>query len=286
MGATLLLVVTGAYLAWSLLPIAYVVLFSFNQADSTTRWEGSTLRWWSPWSRASIFSDHAIAVAVRHTSLLALVAAAISLVLGTTLALGIRHMPRRAALAVYALLLLAIAFPAVALGDALWLVFAFPLRDLPFGEFGWFGTRAQTVGLATLELPFVALIVSARLVSIPIEQEVMAADLGAPPRSVIARVLLPQIRTAIGAAASVVFTIGLGELVITDALRSTDDTRTIASSFFGGDPSPRINALGAALAAAGLAAAGLVLVALRPSRRIIRTPERPAPGALTDVLRE
>ena len=109
---------------------------------------------------------------------------------------------------------------------------------------------------------------SIRLASLSIEQEEMAADLGAPPRSVIGRVLLPQIRTAIGAAATVVFTIGMGELVITNALRSTDDTRTLASSFFIGDPTPRINALGASLAAAGLASSALVFAALRPSRRI------------------
>jgi ABC-type molybdate transport system permease subunit len=163
----------------------------------------------------------------------------LSLVLGTTLALGIRHLPRRAAFAVYAVLVLAIAFPAAALGDALWLGFSIPFRDFPFGEFGWFGTRAQTVGLATLEVPFVVLIVSARLASIPFEQEEMAADLGAPPSGVIGRVLVPQVLPAIGGAAMVGFTIGMGEFVITDALRSTDDTRTLASSFFGRDPSRR-----------------------------------------------
>ena len=103
---------------------------------------------------------------------------------------------------------------------------------------------------------------SVRLASIPFEQEEIATDLGAPPSGVVRRVLLPQIRPAIGAAATVVLTMGLGELVVTDALRSTDNTRTLAANFFRGDPSPRINALGTALAISGLAASVLVLGAI------------------------
>jgi spermidine/putrescine transport system permease protein len=267
-GVTILAVVTSAYIAWSLLPIAYTILFSFNRADSTVRWDGFSLRWWSLTNRVSIFSDPETTVTVRHTVTLALVAALISLFLGTTLALGIRHLPRRASFAIYAVLVLAIAFPAVALGNSLYILFSVPLRSFPFGDFGWFGTRAQVMGLATLELPFVALIVSVRLGSVSIQQEEMATDLGAPPRGVLRRVVVPQIGTAIAAAATVVFTIGLGELVVADALRSTDDTRTIAREFFAGDPSPRTNALAAALACMGIAASGLVFLALRSSVRL------------------
>jgi ABC-type spermidine/putrescine transport system permease subunit II len=111
------------------------------------------------------------------------------------------------------------------------------------------------------------LIVSARLASIPFEQEEMAADLGAPPSGAIHRVLFPQILPAIGAAAMVVFTIGIGEFVVTDALRSTDDTRTLASSFFRRDPSSKINALATAVVVAGLASSAVVLATLRLSRR-------------------
>ncbi len=266
-GRTVLPGVAITYLAWSVLPIVYTVLSSFNSSVVGTRWEGFSLRWWSPWRRASIFHDQEIAVAVHHAVVLALAAATISLILGTTLALGIRHLPRRAAFAVYAVLVLAIAFPAAALGNALWLGFSIPFRDVPFGEFGWFGTRAQTLGLATLEVPFVVLIVSARLASIPFEQEELAADLGAPPSGVIRRVVFPQILPAIGAAAMVVFTIGIGEFVVTDALRSTDDTRTLASSFFGREPSSKINALATAVVVAGLASSTVVLATLRLSRR-------------------
>jgi spermidine/putrescine transport system permease protein len=251
-----------------LLPIAYIVFYSFDASITATRWEGFSLRWWSPWRRGSIFADPAMTIAARHTLSLAVVAAGIALVLGTGLALGIRHLTHRTTFTVYAILVLAIAFPAVALADMLWILFSVTFRDVPFGEFGWFGTRAQVVGLATLELPFVALIVSARLAFISDEQEEMAADLGAPPHGVIARVLLPQMWPAIGAAAAVAVSIGLGEAVVTDAIRSTDDTRTLASTFFSRDLSPKTYALGAAVAAAGFLSSALVLSALRLGKRV------------------
>jgi spermidine/putrescine transport system permease protein len=262
-GRTILACVTVGYLAWSLFPIAYTVLLSFNRAPFGSYWGGYSFRWWSPWSRVSIFRDQEIAVVARHTLQVALVAASVALVLGTTLALGIRHVPRHVALFVYAILVLAIAFPPVAVGDALWIVFAVPLKNLPFGEFGWFGTRAQAAGLMAIEIPFVALIVSARLVSIPSQQEEMAADLGAPPIDVTRRVLLAQLWPAIGAALAVIVTLGMNEFVIMNALRSTDDTRSLSSAFFGRDPTPEIDALAGAVLIAGVMASTLVVAALR-----------------------
>jgi ABC-type spermidine/putrescine transport system permease subunit II len=91
----------------------------------------------------------------------------------------------------------------------------------------------------------------------------MATDLGAPPASVLGRVLLPQLWPAIGAAALVALTLSTGEFVITDALRSTDATRSLASSFFAGDPSPKNYALATAVVIAGIAASVLVYVTLR-----------------------
>lgn len=262
-GRTILAGVTIGYLAWTLLPIAYTVFLSFNRAPVGSYWGGFSFRWWSPSSRVSIFHDQEIVVAAQHTLQVALIAASVALALGTALALGIRHVPRRVALFIYAALVLAIAFPPVALGAALWIVFTVPLKNFPFGQFGWFGTRAQVAGLIAIEIPFVALIVGARLASIPSEQEEIAADLGASPAAVTRRVLLAQLWPAIGAAAMVTFTVGMNEFVVMNALRSTDDTRSLSSAFFGRDPTPEINALAGAVFVAGLVASTLVVLALR-----------------------
>jgi spermidine/putrescine transport system permease protein len=262
-GRTVLQAITIGYFLWSLVPIAYIFVFSFDSSAVATRWEGSTFRWWSLGSRVSIFRDHDIAISLRHTLVVALVSAALALLLGTSFAVGVRYLPRRVGFAVYAVVILAIALPPIAFADALWITFVVPLRSVPFGEFGWFGSKAQIVGLATYELPFVVLIVGARLGFIAFDQEEMATDLGAPPMSVLGRVLLPQLWPAIGAAALVAFTICMGEFVITDAVRSTDATRSLASSFFAGDPSPRNYALAATVVIVGLVASTLVYGVLR-----------------------
>ena len=55
--------------------------------------------------------------------------------------------------------LIALVLPPIALGAAMWLLLAYPLRSIPLGELGWFGTRAQLVGLVTMFLPIVTLVV-------------------------------------------------------------------------------------------------------------------------------
>jgi hypothetical protein len=65
-------------------------------------------------------------------------------------------------------------------------------------------------------------------------------------------------------------------LLFSDALRSTDDTRTLAATFFNRDLAPRTYALGAALAAAGFISSALVFAALRIGRRGSPTQPRSA----------
>ena len=66
------------------------------------------------------------------------------------------------------------------------------------------GTTAQAIGQVTFTLSYVVVIVRGRLVSIGPEYEEAAADLGAPPRDVLFRVLLPLLAPAILASAAVV----------------------------------------------------------------------------------
>jgi ABC-type spermidine/putrescine transport system permease subunit II len=158
-----------------------------------------------------------------------------------------------------------VASPPIMLGVAMWLLFAFPLRHVPFGEFGWFGTRAQLVGLVTLFLPLATLIVFARLVLIDRDQEEMAADLGASPNETVKRVLLPQLRSVIAASAAVVFAGALGEFVIVDAVRGSNATRALGPAMFGsiGGATPRHSVIGTTLALTGAVAFGLLVVAFR-----------------------
>ena len=102
---------------------------------------------------------------------------AIAVPIGTAFALGCRGWRSRISRLGLWTMLVAFATPPIALGVALWLLFAYPLRHFPFGRFGWFGTRAQVVGLVTMFLHLATLVVFERLLLIGRDQEEMAADL-------------------------------------------------------------------------------------------------------------
>ena len=78
----------------------------------------------------------------------------------------------------------------------------------------------------TFSLSYVVVIVRGRLVSIGRDYEEAAADLGAPPRDQLLRVLLPLLAPAIVASAAVVFALSIDDFVVTQYLverREHDD---------------------------------------------------------------
>ena len=253
-----LALVTGCYLLWSLLPLLLVVVYSFNAGDTVTHWQGFSLRWWmgDPSAAESIVYDPETRTRLAHSLVLAGLSTAIAVPIGTMFALGCRGWRSWVRNAGLTIMLIALVLPPIAIGAAMWLLLAYPLRSIPFGEFGWFGTRAQLVGLVTMFLPIVTLVVWARLAFLDREQEEMAADLGAPPGDVFGRVILPQIRLAVLAGAAVVFAGSLGEFVIVDKLVGPNDTRALGPLLLATvtNASPRVNAVGTTLAiSAGIA---------------------------------
>jgi spermidine/putrescine transport system permease protein len=259
--------VTVGYLIWSLGPILLALVFSFNAGSSVTHWEGFSLRWWvgDPAAQESIVYDPEARAALLHSLVLASLTTAIAVPIGTAFALGCRGWRSRISRLGLWTMLVAFATPPIALGVAMWLLFAYPLRHFPFGRFGWFGTRAQVVGLVTMFLPLATLVIFARLLLIDRDQEEMAADLGAPPRETLRRVLLPQLRPAIVASTAVVFAAALGEFVVVSAVRGSNATRALAPAMFGsiGGATPRYSVIGATLALAGALSFAMLVVAFR-----------------------
>jgi len=212
--------ITFGYLVWSLGPLILAIVYSFNAGSSITHWEGFSLRWWvgDPATQESILYDPSTRSALEHSLWLAILTTVIAVPIGTAFAMGCWGWRSRLSRLGLWTMLVALAIPPVALGAAMWLLFAYPLRGFPLGDFGWFGTRAQVAGLVTVGLPLATLVIWARLLFLNHEQEEMAADLGAPPGGFVWRVLLPQLAPAIGGAAAVVFAGALGEFVIVQAL--------------------------------------------------------------------
>jgi len=192
--------------------------------------------------------------------------------IGAAFALACRGWRSRLSPVGITVMFVVLAMPPIALGTAMWLLFAFPLRSVPFGEFGWFGTRAQIAGLTTMFLPLATLIVWLRLLFVDRHQEEIAADLHAPPGDVVRRVLLPQAGPAIAAAAAVVFAGSLAEFVVVQALIGSGTSAALGPAMFGAieGPEPRFRAIGTTLALAGMAAFGLLIITFRGAFRARR----------------
>jgi spermidine/putrescine transport system permease protein len=108
------------------------------------------------------------------------------------------------------------------------------------------GTTAQAIGQVTFTISYVVVIVRGRLVSIGPEYEEAAADLGAPPRDQLFRVLLPLLAPAILASAAVVFALSIDDFVVTQYLASDASTNTVSMLLYStarGAPTPALNAL-------------------------------------------
>ena len=261
-------VITVLYLCWALIPLLIAVLFSFNAAPSIARWEGFSLRWWvgNPRDQESLLFDPDLRSALLHSLMLAFWTTIIVVPVATAFALGARGWRSRTARVALALMLVTLVLPRIALADALYIAFIAPLRRVPFGSLGWFGTRGQLAGLIMLMLPFATIVVYVRLLMLDRQHEDSAADLGAPPNDVVRRIILPQIATAIGAATAVVFAGAMGEFVVVDVLRGTNNTRALAPVLFG-SPDPRKSAVGTLLAVAGAIACAAVVFAFRSALR-------------------
>lgn len=252
-------VITGLYILWSIIPVAIAILFAFNDGRSRTTWQGFSTRWFTGDS-GSVFSDPGLQSALEHTLILAVICVAISVPLGVALALGLQRWRGRGSGTVNTLMLLPLVTPEIVMGVALLLLFL-----QIFGFIG-LGTWAQAIGQVTFALSYVVVIVRGRLVSIGRDYEEAAADLGAPFRDRLFRVLLPLLAPAILAAAGVVFALSMDDFVITQYLAAGADTNTVSMLLYSTSraaPTPALNALATIALAITLLTLGLAYLVYR-----------------------
>jgi spermidine/putrescine transport system permease protein len=187
-------------LAFLYLPLVVLVTLSFNDAQrAVVSWRGFTTRWYG-----EVLQDPEILAALGTTILVALLATAISVVLGTLLALGLERYTRSSVLdsAVYVPLLV----PDIVLGIAL--LSFFSLIFVPLG------VASIVVAHSVWGTAFAAAIIRTRLRGFDRSIEEASLDLGVKEIPTFFRITLPVILPGIVAAALIVFTLSVDEFVI------------------------------------------------------------------------
>jgi len=189
-------------LAFLYLPIAILVIFSFNASRLVTVWGGWSTRWY-----AALLEDAALREAAATSIGIALVSASAATVLGTLAALALTRLGRfRGRLPFSAMIYAPLVMPEVITGLSLLLLFVAVDFDRGF----W----TVSIAHATLTMCFVAVVVQARLVDFDRSLEEAAMDLGCPPLRTFLTVTLPLIAPAVAAGFLLAFSLSLDDLVI------------------------------------------------------------------------
>jgi spermidine/putrescine transport system permease protein len=194
------------------LPIGILFLFSINSNTAISfPLRGFTLDWYE-----RIFSEPALLRAVWNSIQVAIVSSTVATALGTMIALALSRFEFRGKGLLASLAVLPLIVPYVVLAIALLILFRafdFPLSLL-------------TVGAAhvVVALPFVTLIVLARVAGFDRALEDAAMDLGASYPTTLRLVVLPIVSPAIVASWLVAFTVSIDEVALALFLAGRDPT--------------------------------------------------------------
>jgi spermidine/putrescine transport system permease protein len=190
--------------AYLLLPIAVVVVFSFNDpvGKFNLTWQGFTLSNW-----ADPFGSPGLQEAVTISLKVALLSSIFATVLGTLIALALVRYRFRGSGATNLLIFLPMATPEIVMGSSLLTLF------LNFGV--PLGFRTILIAHIMFNISYVVVTVKARLVGFDRHLEEAAMDLGANEFTTFARVTLPLIAPGILAASLLAFALSVDDFVIT-----------------------------------------------------------------------
>ncbi|HHY75633.1 MAG TPA: ABC transporter permease [Firmicutes bacterium] len=191
----------GVVLALMYVPILLVIIYSFNESRISSVWGGWSLRWYR-----DLFRDRDIMDAVTNSLILATISSLAAAVIGTLAAVGMPKANLRGKGIIEYLSTLPIMIPEIILG-MVFLVY-FTLMRLPFGMV------TLVVAHTSFCIPYVYMLVKARLVGLDKSYEESAKDLGATDWNVFWDITLPLILPAITSGMLLSFAMSLDDVVI------------------------------------------------------------------------
>ena len=240
--ATLIAVFSFLYV-----PIAVLVLLSFNESGMPTAWSGFSLKWY-----VSLFSAKDILHAAWNTLVVAFIATILSTILGTFLALGLESRRRRSNS------LEALAFAPMVIPD---IVLAVALLSFLSRLNINLGLHTIIMSHVIFDLAFVSTVVRARLKNFDFSIVEASRDLGASGWTTFWLITFPVIMPAIIAGGLLAFTLSVDEFIIAfftaGASRSSITLPMQIYSMIRFGVTPEINALATLV----MAVSALVLVA-------------------------
>ena len=183
------------------LPILYIIIFSFNDSRSLTKFGGFSLRWYE-----KMFADSTMMEAVLYTVIIAVIATVVATVVGTITAIGLSKSRKVVQKMVERINDLPVMNPDIVTAISLLMFFSVLTVKKGFG----------TLPIAHIMfcIPYVMLSVTPKLRSLDPNLIDAAMDLGATPFQALTKVIVPQIKPGIVSGALIAFTMSFDDFVI------------------------------------------------------------------------
>lgn len=262
------------FLSWALwfgyaflyVPIALLVVYSFNASRLVTVWGGFSTKWYG-----ELINNGPLLSAAGLSLRVAAVSATLSMMLGTCAGLALSRFGRFRGRTLFGGLITApLVMPEVITGLSLLLLFVAMEQFVgwPDGR----GVTTITIAHTTFTMSYVAVVIQSRLAGMDGSLEEAAMDLGARPAKVFFVITLPIIAPALVAGWLLAFTLSLDDVVVASFVSGPGSTTLpmviFSSVKFG--ISPQINALATLMVlivATGIFAASLVMARQERQRK-------------------
>lgn len=243
------------------LPVLILIIFSFNNTRSVAVFGGFSTEWYIRLANNTDLLD-----AARNSLLVGLITTIVATVIGTLTALAMERYRFRLRTTFDANLYLPIVIPEIVMGISLLLFFnqaLFPFLENSLGIRATTGLHTITISHIAFDIPFVYVIVRARLADFDRTLEEAAADLGADEWQTFKHVTLPLLMPGIIGGALLAFTLSLDDYLITAFTKGVrEQTMPLyIYSLVRRGVTPEINALSSVLLLGSIGLVGLSLTA-------------------------
>ena len=185
------------------IPIAMMVLFSFNDQRTNYYWNGFTLEWYK-----YLFTESDLWGYLVVSLIVAVASVILSLAVGVLGAMGLMRFEFRLKKLISNSLYIPIVIPEVVLGISLLMLFE--VAHFPLGY--WSMILAHT----TFCIPFVVIIMRGRMAGMDMSVEEASMDLGANRITTFFKITLPMLVPGILPSAFMSFTLSIDDVIITN----------------------------------------------------------------------
>lgn len=205
-------------------PLVFIAVFSFTEARAMGNWTGFSFKLYTNLFTGNVHGASSLISAIENTMLIALVAAVVSMLLGTIAAIGIFNLKGRKKQGIMFLNSIPMLNPDVITGVSLFLLFVFLHVSQGYA----------TVILAHISFctPYVVLSVMPRLTQMNPNIFEAALDLGATPFQALRKVLVPQLLPGMISGFILAFTMSLDDFAVTFFTRGTIGLDTLSTYIY------------------------------------------------------